>query len=759
MLPLIAQSLPFVHPALALAGGALALSPIVIHLLNRRRHRRVRWAAMRFLLAAQRQTRRRIQLEHFLLLLARVLLLLLLALAVARPYLSGTALARMVGGRTHHILLIDDSRSMQARSSGGQTRFERAKEAAMNLLGAIPDRDPISIITLAAPAKTLVEDSLYDRRLVRQRVVDLAVTQRGTDIAGACGLALQIASASQAELGAPLAYVISDTPANQLISDSSAPSPAAQAVERLAEVTSQPPSWIPITEKGAVANLAVTQLAPSAGLVGASRPTAMRAEVSNFGERQVDGVRLQVEQNGEVVRRLDVPRLAGGRSVLVPFSLVFDGPGTQSVEVRLTGFAGDMLAQDDSRACAVEVRSALRAVLVDGRRGATRYDGQAGFVATALSPQTGRRAGRLIDIQFVDELELSDERLLHTDLLALCNVPRLSGDRWRSVRDFVQTGGALLVFPGDLVDAANYQHAGEHSASRSESDAGDSAHGFWPARLGDASIEPAAPTTLSRADLRHPLIAPFADLPTSGLFQVDVSQYWPLTEPPADAEVVLRFESGDIALAMKPVGRGCVVLFALPANMTWSNLPAKGDFVSLLASVVRRVSVGQREPRNVAVGEMMQQRLQPGQQNLPLRVIAQTGRSFEPDILTDARGFLARWGPIEHPGLLELELGATEWHFAATADNAESALRSAHEEALRSAVDGKLRWIFPNALESASLRGGRSELAGWLLYALLGLVFVESWLAMRFSAERRAETADPSPAESTARPRRGRHVA
>ena len=48
----------FAHPALAF-GAALAAVPLVIHLLNRQRHRPMAWAAMRFVEAAWRRTRRR----------------------------------------------------------------------------------------------------------------------------------------------------------------------------------------------------------------------------------------------------------------------------------------------------------------------------------------------------------------------------------------------------------------------------------------------------------------------------------------------------------------------------------------------------------------------------------------------------------------------------------------------------------------------------------------------------------------------------
>src|SRR5947209_11107391 len=66
---------------LATAAGAVSV-PIIIHLLNRKRFKVVIWAAMRFLLAAQKKNSRRMRLEQLLLLAVRCLLLLLLASAM-----------------------------------------------------------------------------------------------------------------------------------------------------------------------------------------------------------------------------------------------------------------------------------------------------------------------------------------------------------------------------------------------------------------------------------------------------------------------------------------------------------------------------------------------------------------------------------------------------------------------------------------------------------------------------------------------------
>src|SRR5271169_4822914 len=67
--------------ALATAGAAVSI-PIIIHLLNRKRFKVVTWAAMRFLLAAQKKNSRRMRLEQLILLAVRCLLVLLLVAAM-----------------------------------------------------------------------------------------------------------------------------------------------------------------------------------------------------------------------------------------------------------------------------------------------------------------------------------------------------------------------------------------------------------------------------------------------------------------------------------------------------------------------------------------------------------------------------------------------------------------------------------------------------------------------------------------------------
>src|SRR5947208_10966849 len=74
----------FTNPGFLAVAGGLISAPIIIHLINRMRFKRLRWAAMEFLLKAQKRSRRRLIIEQLILLLLRCLLVALAALLVAR---------------------------------------------------------------------------------------------------------------------------------------------------------------------------------------------------------------------------------------------------------------------------------------------------------------------------------------------------------------------------------------------------------------------------------------------------------------------------------------------------------------------------------------------------------------------------------------------------------------------------------------------------------------------------------------------------
>ena len=107
----------FLQPFL-LAALPLASLPIIIHLINQRRFQTMKWAAMMFLLAANRMSRGYARLRQYLIMAMRVLAIAGLIFAISRP-LTGGWLGRAGGGKPDTtIILIDRSPSMQQSGAG-----------------------------------------------------------------------------------------------------------------------------------------------------------------------------------------------------------------------------------------------------------------------------------------------------------------------------------------------------------------------------------------------------------------------------------------------------------------------------------------------------------------------------------------------------------------------------------------------------------------------------------------------------------------
>ena len=104
----------FLQPVVLL-GAPLILAPIIIHWLNRQRHRPKPWAAMRFLVSATRSSVSHAKLRQFLILLFRVLAVAMLVLFLARPLAGGWLGWALSPAPDAIVILLDRSASMETR--------------------------------------------------------------------------------------------------------------------------------------------------------------------------------------------------------------------------------------------------------------------------------------------------------------------------------------------------------------------------------------------------------------------------------------------------------------------------------------------------------------------------------------------------------------------------------------------------------------------------------------------------------------------
>ena len=127
----------FLQP-MFLAALPLVSLPVIIHLINQRRYQTIRWAAMMFLLAANRMSRGYARLRQWLIMAFRMAAIAGLIFAVSRP-LAGGWLGLTAGGRPDTtIVLLDRSPSMQqGGASAGGSKLETGRRQLARTLETI----------------------------------------------------------------------------------------------------------------------------------------------------------------------------------------------------------------------------------------------------------------------------------------------------------------------------------------------------------------------------------------------------------------------------------------------------------------------------------------------------------------------------------------------------------------------------------------------------------------------------------------------
>lgn len=120
----------FINPAFFWAMFAVSV-PIIIHLINFRRHKTLYFSNTRFLEDIKKETQTRTKLKHLLILLARILTIAMLVIAFAGPFIPNNADETSKISEVN-VIYIDNSFSMEAEGKKGQL-FEQAQQIAKEI--------------------------------------------------------------------------------------------------------------------------------------------------------------------------------------------------------------------------------------------------------------------------------------------------------------------------------------------------------------------------------------------------------------------------------------------------------------------------------------------------------------------------------------------------------------------------------------------------------------------------------------------------
>ena len=134
----------FLFPSFLFALFAIAI-PIIIHLFNFRKYKKIYFPNVKFLQSIQQQTQAKSQLKHLLVLAARILSIIFLVFAFAQPYLPVDE-KKIDASEKAISIYIDNSFSMEAINDNGLLLNE-AKKKASEIIKSYKPSDLFQILT------------------------------------------------------------------------------------------------------------------------------------------------------------------------------------------------------------------------------------------------------------------------------------------------------------------------------------------------------------------------------------------------------------------------------------------------------------------------------------------------------------------------------------------------------------------------------------------------------------------------------------
>lgn len=574
----------FLNPLILLGLSAVSV-PIFIHLMNRRRPQRVRWAAMRFLQASVARNQRRMRLEDLLLLAMRCLLIVLLVLAIARPVLRAGA-AAMGGGAVTAVIVLDNSYSMSA-SDGIEPRFAVAKRAARDLMRSLPAGSSVGVVLGSDNVYELIAEPTPDLTYAADAIESAALSDRATNLFPAVQSAaeiLQRRSESRKEI-----YVITDGQASGFRQASS-------IADLLRLRRDDLRVSIIIIGDEAPDNMAIERVAVDGGLAIVDQPIRVEVAVHNHGHRDATDVRVRIGIDDDPpMDQATLGSIPAGQTRSAAMFARLRSEGHHAITATIDG---DYLPADNQRSVAVRAVRNVKVLLIDGESGAEPRDSEIFFLSHALRP-VARGNGDQFPIQVTTcpaaQVELF--RFEDFDAVVSANVFDFSPSTADALADYVKNGGGLIVFPGERVSSAFYN---------------EQLHGrlaLLPATLGpargDASSQQSV-LTLSDRDLDHPIVRLWRDSAAGRLSSARFFRSFDLLSPKesSGSSAVARFADGRPAIMQRDVGLGRVLLFASTADAAWTDMPARaGVYVPLMNRALGH-AIGRRDERlNIVVGD------------------------------------------------------------------------------------------------------------------------------------------------------------
>ncbi len=521
----------FANPLFLYGLIAIAI-PIIIHLFNFRKFRKVYFTNVKFIEELKQQTRQQSQLRHLLILLFRILAIAALVLAFAQPFIPVKERENDRTTTNAISIYVDNSFSMEAEAPEGRL-LDQALNKARDVAEAYDNSDQFQLLTNDFEAR-------HQRFVNREDFLDMLgevelspVTRKISEIYGR-----QIDFLNNDARGSKTACLISDFQ---------------KTTSNLAQINADTTInvfVIPVYS-GTPGNLYIDSVWFEEPVYRVDQLATLHVRIVNDSEEDIEKTPVRLNLNG-VHRAISSFDIRVGEEVEITLPYSNNTSGHQFGELTISDFP---VTFDDTFYFTYDVLDEIPVMAIN--------PGEENMYLASLYNNDS-----LIVFQNADLNRLDYNTFNSYNLILLNGLNFISSGLSQELRRFSGGGGNIVVFPGENMDMSSYREF------------------FLNMETPFNFVKDTFQTRISNINLQSVLYDDvFEAIPENIDLPVVFKHYSIQRQTKAMTEVLLEMQNGDIFLGREAVGKGMLYVFSTPLNPEWSNFPRHAIFVPTLYKI------------------------------------------------------------------------------------------------------------------------------------------------------------------------------
>ncbi len=518
----------FVNPYFLFAGLLIAI-PVIIHLFNFRRYKKVYFSNVEFLKEIQLKTQKSSQLRHLLVLISRILAILCLVFAFAQPYIPVSDKNKVIQKNNIVSIYIDNSYSMDAINGNGRL-FDEAKNKALEIASAYKQSDLFQVLTNDFEGKHQRLVTIDEFKQMVSEIKISSVSRKLSEISSRQADMLNTNNSKSKN-----AYIISDFQQN--ICD----------VSQLPKDIGIKYYLIPV-KPNEISNVYIDSIWFDSPARILEQRVKLHVKIRNISKNDLDKipVRLSINNKQRAVSSVNI-NANSSTEIIVPFTIIDKGINNCSLEI--TDYP---ISFDNAFYFSYNVSSILPILSINQKDDNL-------FINSLFSKDS------LFSLTNSTVKSIDYSSFRNYTLIILNGLNSISSGLSLELINYINNGGNIAVFPGEDADIESYQNFLKSVNSV-----------FY-------ITKDTAKTKISEINITHNLLNDvFEKIPENADLPSVFKHYVINIYSHSGAESLLKLQNNDNFLVLQSVSKGKIYLFASPLDIKYSNFPRHSLFVPTL---------------------------------------------------------------------------------------------------------------------------------------------------------------------------------